>query len=668
MPERPAFRALLLGFLVLGSYYCIHKGVIFEPKEGPVAYYVSTQAKQKSVTAGYPNHTDAVSTRLPLASSTSSEAATTAAPERERYIVNTSGCKIPNFDLFDESLRKYYKKVGRYSCKGKPSFLRLVNGTTPVVDEASLLKTFQYKPKDVRCTYIEIYRNESIRVPDDSFFFKPEKTLNFGEPLTVEYVHVQCYQGKKMFHQEYLLVPLLKEDVEERCEKAREEAEDKGSGLNILILGLDSVSRLNFNRHFNETGKYVRNFLKGYELMGYNKVGLNSYPNQTPILTGMSGDEAKNFTGGKFFDSLDFLWKLYAKKGYRTVFHEEQPKYGLYSYVGDGLKHAPTDYYTRHAVMAIDKSKLKKNSYCLGPRPPLELYLDYMLGLLKTFDTRPFFAYIWMSELAHDYLNMAGHCDAPFKDALVKLHDSGILNNTVLAFMSDHGLRFGGLRQTYIGRFEDSLPYAFLVFPPWFLRQHPDFAASLEVNQRRLSTHFDMHATLLQLLDSGLPKTVTKHGQSLFYELPETRTCADASVPTQFCACVETEAFPGTHPLSLKLGRFVIASVNDVVKKEFKGKCEPWALKSVLRIQFYPYANGTVASSGAKANTTDSNYWVKVSATPNNALFEATVKHSVDWKASTFTIVQQADRLDWYSSHSKCVRGNRWEKYCHCKK
>ncbi|KAH6932171.1 hypothetical protein HPB50_003310 [Hyalomma asiaticum] len=613
--ERPAIRALLLGFLV-ASLYCIHKGLVID-----VTYSAHVTAP--------PQPTDE--------------------SKRERYVVDTAGCKIPNFDPFDESVRKYYKKVGRYSCKGKASFIRLVNGSTPVLDAASLVTTFRLKPKDVRCTYAEIYRNESVRVPDDAFFLRAPVALTFGEPLGVEYAHVQCYRdADTLFHQEYLLVPLLKDDVEQRCDRKA-----KGSGLNVLVLGLDSVSRLNFRRHLSETGRYVRHVLKGYELMGYHKVGLNSYPNQTPLLTGLSGEEAKNATGGKFFDALDFLWKRYAEKGYRTVFHEEQPKYGLYSYVGDGLRHAPTDYYTRHAVMAIDKSKLKKNSYCLGPRPPLDLYLDYMVGLFKVLDKRPFFAYFWMSELAHDHLNMAGHCDAPLREALGRLHESGILNNTVLVFMSDHGLRFGPLRQTYIGRFEDSLPYAFLVFPPWFLQRHPAFAAALDLNQRRLTTHFDMHATLLQLLHPGLPRTA--HGQSLLHELPATRTCADASVPAQFCACVETEAFPLNHPVSLKVARFVVASVNTLAGSE----CAKWELKSVLAIRFYPRHTGS-------GNTTDSDYWVKLSAAPGDAVFEATVRHSVDWRASRFSLLQQADRLDWYSSRSQCARGSRWEKYCHC--
>lgn len=656
-PEKSVLRALLLGSLVVFSYYCIHKKALTDiNSQHGFAYASGTNSSSPTPTSSPQNSTKAPPTEPTLSS--------TNGPAERKYVVKTSGCKIPDFDPFDDSVRKFYKKVGRYSCKGKPSFIRFVNRTTPISDDIALGKTFKLKRRDISCFYREIYRNESIKYPDFHFFFTPNTTLEFGKPITAEYIHVQCFAGKKEFHQEFFLLPLLKADVEERCERTRQQLNDTGSGLNVLVLGMDSVSRLNFNRHLPATGKYMRDVLKAYELFGYNKVGLNSFPNQTPLLTGLSGPEAKNISVKKFYDGLNFLWKDYRKKGYRTVFYEEQPKYGLYTYLANGLKDTPTDYYARHAIMAIDKSSLKKNGYCLGPSPPLDLYLDYMLKLIDLFDKRPFFAYVWMSELAHDYLNMAGHSDAPFRDAIGKLHDRGVLNNTVLVFLSDHGLRFGSQRQTYIGRFEDSLPFAFLAFPDWFLREHPEFAEGLRVNQRRLATHFDVHATLLQLLSSELPKTVTKHGQSLFYELPEDRNCESASIPSQFCTCVRSEVFPVRHPLSQKVARFVIATVNALVEKEMKGKCEQWKLKSLLDIRFYP--NDTLATG--KGNSTDSTYWVKFSALPNDALFEATVKHSVDWKVSDFSLIQQADRLDWYSSHSKCAKGNRWEKYCFCKK
>ncbi|CAN7986434.1 unnamed protein product [Ixodes hexagonus] len=656
-PEKSALRALLLGSLIVFSYYCIHKRALTDVDGQTRFTYPSSTTKTNSNGTSSQQDTTKAPTTQPVVSSTNG-------PAERKYIVKTPGCKIPDFDPFDDSVRKFYKKVGRYACKGKPSFIRFVNRTTPISDDVALGKTFKLKRRDIRCVYREIYRNESVKIPDNQFFFTANVTLEFGKPLKTEYIHVQCFAGNKEFHQEFFLLPLLKDDVEERCERTRQQLNDTGSGLNILILGMDSVSRLNFNRHFPATGKYMRDVLKAYELFGYNKVGLNSYPNQTPLLTGLSGAEAQNMSANKFYDALNFLWKDYRKKGYRTVFYEEQPKYGLYSYLANGLKHIPTDYYARHAIMAIDKSKLKNNGYCLGPSPPLDLYLNYMLELIDLLDKRPFFAYVWMSELAHDHLNMAGHSDAPFREAIGKLHERGVLNNTVLVFVSDHGLRFGSLRQTYIGRFEDSLPYGFLVFPDWFLRKHPEFAEGLRVNQKRLATHYDVHATLQQLLSSSLPKTVTKHGQSLFYELPETRTCESASIPSQFCTCVQSEVFPARHPLAQKVARFVITTVNALVEKEMKGKCEQWKLKSLLDIRFYP----NESPADAKGNNTDSNYWVKFSALPNDALFEATVKHSVNWKVSDFSLIQQADRLDWYSSHSKCAKGNRLEKYCFCKK
>ncbi len=44
---------------------------------------------------------------------------------------------------------------------------------------------------------------------------------------------------------------------------------------NILLLAIDSVSYLNFDRHFPLSGQFVRNH-NFYELKGYNSVGANT--------------------------------------------------------------------------------------------------------------------------------------------------------------------------------------------------------------------------------------------------------------------------------------------------------------------------------------------------------------------------------------------------------
>ena len=68
-------------------------------------------------------------------------------------------------------------------------------------------------------------------------------------------------------------------------------------------------------------------------------------------------------------------------------------------------------------------------------------------------------------------------------------------------FPSDHGLRFGRILETTLGRHELSLPLLVFFLPAWFRRQFPSFVANLKTNAgNRLVTPFDLHETLKHLL------------------------------------------------------------------------------------------------------------------------------------------------------------------------
>lgn len=207
-------------------------------------------------------------------------------------------------DAFDDTIKELYKPTfGRYECKGKESFISITNRTTPVIDEVSLLYNFGLYVNQVYCPYSEIYRDETVPIPDKEFFYTKSRKLIFNKPLVGEYLYVQCSVNKTVFYNEYFLLPVLKDDVERACENARKGLHNVASDLSVLVLGLDSTSRLNFNRQFLLTGKYLREYLGAYELLGYNKVGLNSLPNQTPLLTGTSLDVPNS---SKFYDDLPF--------------------------------------------------------------------------------------------------------------------------------------------------------------------------------------------------------------------------------------------------------------------------------------------------------------------------------------------------------------------------
>ena len=60
-------------------------------------------------------------------------------------------------------------------------------------------------------------------------------------------------------------------------------------------------------------------------------------------------------------------------------------------------------------------------------------------------------------------------------------------------FLGNVGLRF---YETGVGETEYRMPLAKLLLPASFLRDHPQYAANLATNQRRLTTHYDLHRTL----------------------------------------------------------------------------------------------------------------------------------------------------------------------------
>lgn len=64
-----------------------------------------------------------------------------------------------------------------------------------------------------------------------------------------------------------------------------------------MVIGLDSMSRLNFMRQLAQSYKYITKELQGIVMLGFNKVGENTFPNLIPMLTGYPepGSEYENF-------------------------------------------------------------------------------------------------------------------------------------------------------------------------------------------------------------------------------------------------------------------------------------------------------------------------------------------------------------------------------------
>lgn len=90
-------------------------------------------------------------------------------------------------------------------------------------------------------------------------------------------------------------VPVVKENVERRAQTILEKSASTDR-MNVLVLGVDSVSYLNAYRHLRKSLAYFRTELQPVELRGYVKVGDNSFPNQNPLIDGMNETEAMKFS------------------------------------------------------------------------------------------------------------------------------------------------------------------------------------------------------------------------------------------------------------------------------------------------------------------------------------------------------------------------------------
>lgn len=100
---------------------------------------------------------------------------------------------------------------------------------------------------------------------------------------------------------------------------------DGAESLSVIIFGTDSASRLNMRRHLPKTYQYLTETLGAVELLGYNKVGDNTFPNLIPVLGGLSATELVNHScvpKKEKFDHCRWIWKDFKKNGYVTAFLE----------------------------------------------------------------------------------------------------------------------------------------------------------------------------------------------------------------------------------------------------------------------------------------------------------------------------------------------------------
>ncbi|KAH7931437.1 hypothetical protein HPB52_025681 [Rhipicephalus sanguineus] len=574
-------------------------------------------------------------------------------------LFETPGCSFPLYNPYHWTIAYHWATVNAtYStyedmCSARNRTVISQEGGKFTLDPKGLLLAYNATVQSTKCHYSVVSRNETAEIPDKEPILGPARELLFGEPIDAEYVQVSCEASGKLLFTEYFLVPQPKQPPQHADELQLEEPPSSRK-MSVLILGIDSTSRINFNRLMKNTHKYIVDELGAFEFLGLNKVGDSSFPNQLPLLSGVSGPDTESLFKRHNFDTFPLLWNTFRLEGYTTLFLEEMPYYGLFTfpnYLGFNLP--PTDYYPE-AVLRMMDEKGGSDRFCVGSRLKTKVLIRYLAEVLKLNSDRSMFSYVWLSDVTHNNLRGGQDIDQPVEEFFRELSDTGVLENTTVLFLSDHGNRIGPYRRSEIGRHEDKTPFCFLILPKRFMREYPEAVVQLEVNQRRLITPYDLHATLLSLLKlPAIDPQPTNKGINLFGAVPPGRTCADAFIAPEFCACTDTASETPDPGVLLSFSRYAVSYINALATLHFPGKCVQWNLDGV---------DEASALGGRVAGKVLLRVQLTVTPTAHFEVYGTLRSESFGDKHVDFV-----QRLDIYSNTTTCLPNNSWQKMCMCK-
>ena len=601
--------------------------------------------------------------------------------KEKRFLVNTPTCKIPYFDPYDESIADIVNDDSEiFGCP--PRVLLTYSISNELFINKTAINMPPYNGEIRFCTYRALYRPKN-RPTYNNFVKLLDESKPFNVSITVkhDFIIVFCYNkyNKAKYINVHTFIPKYKQlDSVFQTKFINHVVEDNiTEHLNVIILGMDSVSRLAFIRHMKNTKQYLEETLGALNMMGYNKVADNTFPNVVPLTIGKFVSELSRSTS-ESFDKFDFIWKLFSHKGYRTFYSEDDIYTSIFDLLKPGFKIPPTEYFDRPLMLILEQYRhLWFNGNCFMDKLPIQITLDYLYKFLDTYRRKHFFAFQWSSKLTHGHINHAKAADDYYHYFLKRIYNAGILNNTILFLLSDHGQRSGRIRQRKIGRYEDRLPVMFLYVPKWLRNKYPYLEESLQINKHRLSSPFDVNETLKNILNFGQQQKKNEsfsRGISLFQPIPFNRTCESASVSVHWCTCPERYPLSVHHPSVTRSGRSLVKRINHMLQA-VHGLCETYNLHKIDEAELLIDSNetGDTATSSNKNRmdytNTDIDHvnllQIVITTTPGGAKFEATVKY--DAGGGDYKVVGDISRINIYGGESECIGDFELRKFCLCR-
>nr|VZI51082.1 unnamed protein product [Spirometra erinaceieuropaei] len=234
--------------------------------------------------------------------------------------------------------------------------------------------------------------------------------------------------------------------------------ERQGELVNVLLLGIDSLSRLSWLRYLPRTMDLLQRLIqhRGGIFNLFNVVGDGTTANLLALLTGFFEQElpeARRFVaemmpgqvglldaslskeghrgekaGKTVLDEFPWIWKEYASRGgYVTHYIEDTTNYGTFQYrlQGFGSRQTPVDSYGRPCLVAAaqDEARYGKKLGCTASTPTHKILLESMREFFHANAGLPRFSLTFLSEMIHEDPSQARLVDSDLHDLLQQIEE-----------------------------------------------------------------------------------------------------------------------------------------------------------------------------------------------------------------------------------------------------
>jgi hypothetical protein len=356
-------------------------------------------------------------------------------------------CVLPSLNPYDSEIMQFVKKEPDLRCNPKKNWIFVENGTLRV--SKSAIK----KHGSILCAYIPLFRgNDDFSVYEGGRIFPVVDRM----PLITDFFKIDCRSKDGAIYSNIHSGIAYESSLHMRHKW--NPLPNKALGYNVFMFGFDSVSRMSWIRMLPKSYEYM--IKMGFVVLkGYNIVGDGTPQALLPILTGKKETELpearRGFTNASYVDDFPWIWKKYKNAGYVTQWAEDMQSIGTFQLRMLGFRKQPVDHYMRVFYLEAERYYTRFRRLCLGSISRHKNMFNWIKEYFNMYSNKPKFSFIFHSEASHNYNNPLNLLDDDLLEFLKYLKTSKIIDNTILLFMSDHGVRVSDLRQYSQGKLEE---------------------------------------------------------------------------------------------------------------------------------------------------------------------------------------------------------------------